>query len=63
MVKDPKKRSALYAEIIKSVMSELKKYGIKDIRWALNKWAKTEATKAKLRKQIADAAAELKHIK
>lgn len=56
-------RDVLYRDIIKAVMSVLKKYDIKDIRWALNRWAKTEATKAKLRKQISDAAAELKGIK
>jgi len=61
--KKPEDRDALYTEIIKAVMSVLKKYSIKDIRWALNKWAKTEATKARLKKEIAERAAALKGIK
>lgn len=61
--KNPVDRAALYGEIIKAVMSVLKKYDIKDIRWALNKWAKNESTKARLRKEIAERASALKEIK
>lgn len=56
-------RDVLYKDIIKAVMSVLKKYDIKDIRWALNRWAKVEATKAKLKKEIAERSAALKNIK
>lgn len=58
-----KNRDGLYKEIIKAVMSVLKKYPIKDIRWALNKWAKTEATKARLKREIDERKKELTSIK
>lgn len=63
MAKNTKERGELYKEIIKAVMQVLKKYPIKDIRWALNKWAKTEATKARLKKEIEERKKELTNIK
>ncbi len=62
-IQKEKDRGVLYIEIIKAVMSVLKKYDIRDIRWALNKWAKTEATKARLKKEIAEKASALKDLK
>lgn len=56
-------RDRQYKEIISSVMSSLKKYDVKDLRWALNRWAKKENAKARLRKEIADRKKELSSIK
>lgn len=56
-------RDALYKQIIASVMSSLKKYDVKDLRWALNRWAKKENAKARLRREIAERAKELKDLK
>lgn len=62
-IKKAKERGELYKEIIKAVMSVLKKYDIKDIRWALNKWASQEAKKAKLKREIEEKKKELSTIK
>lgn len=56
-------REKLYKEIISSVMSSLKKYDVRDLRWALNRWAKKENTKARLRREIAERNKELSSLK
>lgn len=61
--KAQKDRDVLYKEIIASVMSSLRKYDIKDLRWALNRWAKKENAKARLRREIAERKKELSTIK
>lgn len=56
-------REVLYKNIIGSVMSSLKKYSVQDLRWALNRWAKTENAKARLRREIAERQRELGSLK
>jgi len=54
-----KEMQKLYKEVLKNLKPMIKKYGIPKLRWALNRWIRTEAEKNYWRRQKEQAEEEL----